>query len=347
MLGVLTIVARLSPAPYPTDQLMMERVGRGVLVPGCADLNCFRILVPAAVEALPGDAMVRWRAYAVIANALAAIAAARLALELGLSSSAATWTAWLSALGAGSLATVYHPYNADSFVLLLAPLITILLLRKRWFGAGALSTLGIFAKEFAAAPLYIASVAAGLAGRWRDCARQGLLAIAVTGIWVALQVTLIFALDYSYNDNPSSNLMAGGYLRRWLSHVTPASGAFALLGAFGGVYLLLPFGWRYAPDELKRLALGAVPALAALAYVATPERALWNFFFLVLPMAAMVLERAPVTVAVIFVASHAVANLRVGAQIAGVPHARYALALSLVAAATAIVYRRRDVPLTP
>jgi len=344
MLVVLTLVAALSPMPYPTDQAMMERVGQGVIVPGCADLNCFRILVPATVEALPGSSTVRWRGFAVVANAGTAIAAAYLALALGLSAAGATWTAWLAATGAGSFATVHHPYNADPFVLLLAPIVTSLLLRDRMMPAGILATIGIVAKEFGAAALYISATAAALGRRWRQSARQFLLAFAVTGLWLALQLWLMAAFDYSYNDNPSSKLLSGGYLRLWVAHVTPVSAAAAVFGAFGAVYLLLPSGWSLAPARLRQLTLGAIPAMAVLVYVATPERALWNFFFLVLPLAALVLERASTAVAVAFIASLAIANLRIGGQLMALPSSRYAVATSIVIALIAIWQARSNRP---
>ena len=336
MVAVLAVAALLAPMPQPTDQAMMERVGRGVIVPGCADLNCFRILVPATLEALPGSSMARWRGFAVVANAGAAIATAHLALTLGLSAAAATWAAWLAATGAGAFATVYHPYNADPFVLLLAPIITALLLRNRWLPASAVAAIGVFAKEFAAAPLYISAAAAAIERRWRVSGFHFLLAIAVTGVWIALQVALMRLFDYSYNDNPSSQPLAGGYLRLWLAHVSPATAVFGLFSAFGAVYLLLPFGWMQAPPRLKHLALGAIPAAAALIYVATPERALWNFFFLVLPIAALPLERIPVPLAAGFVTAFALANMRIGGQVATVPSSRYALGITLAIALFAI-----------
>jgi hypothetical protein len=336
MVAVLAIAAWLSPLPQPTDQVMMERVGQGVIVPGCSDLNCFRILVPATLEALPGSSMVRWRGFAVVANAGAAIAAAYLALALGLTAAGATWTAWLAATGAGAFATVHHPYNADPFVLLLAPIITALLLHQRWLPASAIATIGIFAKEFAAAPLYISAAAAAVGRRWRDSGLQLALAVAVTGIWIALQLVLMRVFNYSYNDNPSSQPLTGGYLRVWLAHVTPATAVAGLFGAFGAVYLLLPFGWQLAPVRLKHLTAGAIPAAAAFIYVATPERALWNFFFLLLPMAALVLERAAVPIVIVLIASFAIANMRIGGQVMAVPHSRYALIVSIAMAVVAI-----------
>jgi hypothetical protein len=125
--------------------------------------------------------------------------------------------------------------------------------------------------------------------------------------------------------------------------VGPGPAVFGLFGAFGALYLLLPFGWRDAPPQLKRLALGAIPAVIALAYVATPERALWNFFFVVVPIAAIALSRLPVGLAVLFVALFGMANLRIGGQLPQVPEARYALALSFVIAALA-AWRSSNTP---
>jgi hypothetical protein len=335
ILIVLAIVAWLAPPPQPTDQAMVEYVGQGVINPGCADLNCFRVLVPAAVESLPGPSLPRWRAYAVVMNAAAAVATGWLALELGLPAAAITLTVWLSALGAGSFSTVYHPYNADSFVLFLAPVITVLLLRQRMLAAGIVSAIGIFAKEFAAVPLYVAAAASALQHRWRECVRRAGLAVAVTLVWVALQLTLMQLFAYSYNANPSSQPLAGGYLRLWLAHVTPATAVFALFGAFGALYLLLPFGWRLAPRLLRQLAIGSIPALLAFVLVATPERALWNFYFIAVPIGALALAALPAGFTAAFVALFAMANLRIGAQVPDVPSSRYALVATVLIAAAA------------
>jgi hypothetical protein len=200
------------------------------------------------------------------------------------------------------------------------------------WAAGTVSTIGIFAKEFAAAPLYVAAAASALQHRWRETAQRAALAIIVTMVWLALQLTLMRIFNYSYNANPSSQPLAGGYLRLWLAHVTPATAVFALFGAYGAVYLLLPFGWRLAPAQLRQLAVGSIPALIAFVWVATPERALWNFFFLAIPIGALALATLPAGVAAAFVALFAIANLRIGAQISEVPSSRYALLATLLIA---------------
>lgn len=337
VLAILSLVAWLAPAPTPTDQAMMEKVGQGVIVTGCAELNCFRILVPAVVESFPGPSLPRWRAYAVVANAAAAVATGRLALALGLAPNAVILTIWLAALGAGSFSTVYHPYTADPLVLCLAPIITLLVLRGRTVAAGMLATAGIFAKEFAAAPLYIAAAASALRREWPVFRTRLALALAVTAAWVALQLVLMSSFNYSYNDNPSSKPLAGGYLRLWLEHVTPATAAFGLFGAFGAVNLALPLGWRQSPPALRALCVGAIPALLAFVYVSTPERALWNFYFLAIPVGAVVLAQVPPMLSWLFVAAYTLANFRIGAQVSQVPASRYALAVSIAIALFAVV----------
>ena len=337
ILAVLGLVAWLAPPPSPTDQGMMERVGQGVIVPGCADLNCFRILVPATVEAFPGPSLPRWRVYAVLANTAAALAAGRLALALGLTMAASILTMWLSALGAGSFSTIYHPYNADPLVLFLAPVITLLLLQRRTMAAGVISTAGIFAKEFAAAPLYIAAAASALKRDWAGLRRHALLALAVTAIWIGLQIALMSAFGYSYNDNPSSRPLQGGYLVFWLRNVGPMAAAFGLFGAFGALNLLIPLGWKLASADLRALSIGAIPALLAFMVVATPERVLWNFFFLAVPLAAIVLAALPVGLSWLFVACYGLANFRIGGQLPNVPASRYAIVVTLLIGAVAIV----------
>lgn len=340
---LLALVARQSPEPYPTDQAMMERVGQGVIVPGCADLNCFRILVPAVVEAFPGPALPRWRAYAVAGTVAAAVAAAALALQVGLGHRVALTTLWLSALGAGSMAAIHHPFNADPLVWSMAPLITVLLLRNRINAAIAVTLVGLLAKEFAAAALFISAAASALQRRWRHAWRLGGAAVGVTAAWAALHVTLMQAFGYSYNDNPSSQPLAGGYLRLWLTHVTPVSGALAVFGTFGALYLVLPSAWSTAPAALRSLLLGSIPAVLAFVYVATPERVIWNFFFLVVPLAGIVMARLPLPWLTAFVALFALSNLRIGAQMSGVPASRYAVALTVVLAGAAIWLHRGKV----
>ena len=111
---------------------------------------------------------------------------------------------------------------------------------------------------------------------------------------------------------------------------------------FGALYLLAPVGFALAPAPLRRLTIAAAPVALVLCYVQQPDRALWNFHFLVTPLGALALERAPVALAGLTVAAFAFANLRVGAQLTMVPAARFALALSVLFAVAAAVQTFRS-----
>src|SRR5262249_48935205 len=70
-------------------------------------------------------------------------------------------------------------------------------------------------------------------------------------------------------------------------------------------------------------------------YVEQPERALWNFHYIAIPLAALVLEALPGTLVAVFVAAFGVANLRFGAQLPIRTPARAALLIALAIAALA------------
>ena len=99
--------------------------------------------------------------------------------------------------------------------------------------------------------------------------------------------------------------------------------------------MLTPAGFIVAPRRLRVLAVVSLPIAALFAYVQQPDRALWNMHFLVLPLAAVALDRAP-AIGAATIGAFAVANLRVGAQLPMARTGRLALMTSmLLAVATA------------
>ena len=114
-----------------------------------------------------------------------------------------------------------------------------------------------------------------------------------------------------------------------------------MFNEFGALYLLVPVGLVLAPSRLRRLALVSAPIAAVFCVVQQPDRALWNFHYLIVPCAAIVLAAAPPALAWTTVALFAVGNLRLGAQlpIAAVSHV--AIAGSLVLAAATVVFALR------
>jgi len=333
------IAAAASPQRLP-DSYYYERIAAQTIIPGCAEIHCFRPLVPWTLGLLP-PTVVKWKAYAVLCNAGAAIAVFDLCLLLGMTVRAALLAGSLSAFGFGSLYTLFEPFTGDPLMFFLGPLVTRWALQDRMALAGGAATLGVFAKEFVVAPIVIVALAAARAGR-RALARRAVRAAAAAFIvWLGLQFSLMYGLGYTYGDNHSPKIFEGGYVVYWLRHESLAASAAAMFVEFGALYLLIPFGYFRAPRPLQELAIAAIPIACVFGYVQQPDRALWNFHYLASPLSALALEALPNVFAVAFVVLFALANMRIGAQVSGIPEARYALALTLVLALAAIVVDRR------
>jgi hypothetical protein len=339
----LAAIAWRSPGPDRiTDRDVYEATASRTIVPDCTDIHCFRVLVAWTLGALPGDSVVKWKTYAVLANTAAAAAVLILSLAWGLSLRAAVMAAVVSAFGFGALYTLHDPFTSDPLMYALAPLVVLLLLHERVAIAAAVGVVGVMAKEFVAAPLFMFSAASWLEGR-RDLALRVLAAANLALIaWLILQLTLILRFNYGYGNNPSTHLLSGGYLLSWLGQLSPRAALSALINEFGALWILAPAGLLFAPVVVRRFALLALPVAAVFAYVQQPDRALWNFHFLVTPLAALILERVPAILAWVVIALFAFANLRVGAQLAGVPAARFALAVSGILAMVSVGLAWRD-----
>jgi hypothetical protein len=132
---VLGTIAWLSPIPdRVTDRLIYENTATYGVVPDCTDLHCFRVLVAWTLGALPGSAAtstLKWRSYAVVCNAAAAIMVWQLCLTFGFTTRTALTASLLSALGFGSLYTLYDAYTADPLMFFAGPLLLWLLAIER------------------------------------------------------------------------------------------------------------------------------------------------------------------------------------------------------------------------
>jgi hypothetical protein len=346
LLLVLGTIAWLSPLPdRVTDRQIYENTATYRVVPDCTDLHCFRVLVAWTLGSLPGSperSTLKWRSYAVVCNAAAAVMVLQLCLTFGLSLRTA-WTASLiSALGFGSLYTLHDAYTSDPLIYLLGPLMTNELLRARLAVAGVIGAIGVFAKEFAAAPLFLFAMYEAFERRWPAALRTLATANAVFMIWMIFQLTMIIRFNYGYGGTTSTRFLSGGGIGPWLQEQSVRGILSAMFNEFGALYLLAPAGFMLAPAPLRRLTMMAAPVALVFCYVQQPDRALWNFHYLVAPLGALALERAPIVLAGLTVAAFAFANLRVGAQLSMVPSARFALALSVILAIAAIVMGRPE-----
>jgi hypothetical protein len=141
----------------------------------------------------------------------------------------------------------------------------------------------VISKEFAAAPLWIYALLSALRRRWETALHAALGAVTATLVWFALQTALMTLYNYSYGNNPSVNLLTGAYFAVWTDALGWPRALASLFMAFGPLFVLLPAGWLRADRSLRLLAIASLPALAAFVYVQQPDRALWNFHFVVIP----------------------------------------------------------------
>ena len=195
---VLACVAALSPEPdHVTDRLVYERSAEQVIVPDCSDLHCFRVLVPWVLGRLPGSSTLRWKAYAVLANAAAAAGVWMLCLAIGLGRRAALFASALSACGFGAFYTLHDPFTSDPLMYALGPAISTALANGQLAAAAALSIVGATAKEFAAAPAYIFTLYDASLRRWADAFRAMLIGNAAFLTWALLMIALMIRFNYS------------------------------------------------------------------------------------------------------------------------------------------------------
>ena len=342
--AALALAAWASPSPdRVTDRKVYEAAAERVIVRDCSDLQCFRVLVPWVLGRLPGPSTLRWKAYAVASNTAAAAAVLGLCLTFGLSRRAAVIAALLSAFGFGSLYTLHDPFTSDPLMFFVGPFAANALLSGGLAAATVVGVVGVLAKEFAAAPLYAHAAYAALGQRWTHALAAFAAANAAFFTWAALTIALMLGFNYSYgwNGNGSADFGHGAALALWLRFQSARGVAYAMFNEFGAVWLLAPAGLFLAPTALRRLLAVSLPIAAVFAYVQQPDRALWNFHYLVTPLAALVLEQSPQALAAVFLGAFAVGNLRVGAQLPIAPVARVSIAASLVLAAAAIVTAAR------
>jgi hypothetical protein len=347
MVAVLGVVAWVSPQPWwETDRDVYERMGREWVVPGCNDFHCFRPLVSWVLGRLPGSPLVIWKSYAVLCQAGAGFAMALWVMRWNASPRAARMIAWLTALGSGACYTLFDPYASDPLMHLLGPALMLMIDRNRIATATACSAIGVFAKEFAAVPLAISAATRAVQGRWAEARRLTVAAVAVIAVWAAWQLTARTMLHYTTGPTYSADLTTGGYLVFWLLTLSTTLVITLIAMVLGGLWLLWPAGLMWGPKALRQLTFASVPALLVFNALQQPDRALWNFAFLVMPAVAIVLDRAPAVLGWLLVAAQAVLNMRFGAQLSQLPPARISMAAAAIVAA-AILWRARTATIAP
>jgi hypothetical protein len=343
LVAALAIVAWRAPRfPFSSPY---EATADRTIIPGCSEVQCFRVLVPWILGLIPLPSVLKWKAFAVGANVAAAYAVFDLCLTFGLSRRMAATALALTIGGFGSMFAMWDPFNADPLMFYLGPAVTRWLLEERYGRVALVTCVTVLAKEFVVMVVAMFGVWAAWTQQWYRARVVLLTAAAAFVLWAGFQLLLMRLFNYSYSGAgtaPATNLLSGSFLALWISLMPPAAAISSLVNEFGAVYLLIPFGWLRAPRTLKQLSIAALPFAAFLAYVEQPDRALWNFHFLAFPLAAIVLDDLPAIARWAFVGFYAMANIRVGAQLEFAPPARFPFAVSAaIAVAAAVLHWRR------
>jgi hypothetical protein len=374
-LAAAAAIAAPSQIGETADRLGYEYVGVQPLAPNCPhNIFCYRVLVPAALEHIPKVARlgqdffglvagidvapaVRWRAFAVTANATTGVLVAALATGAGVGAVGAAIASILFQTSFGATFAVFDPFTPDPAVFLAAALIALAWLRNWPLLAFLVGVVGIFAKETVALALTAAAIAAWLDERSGGASRGTLDSSGVTSprgeraahLWLlAAGLTWLVLLSFhlamdrlagwSEAASGSADLTGGAWLGRWLADptLTPAARLLYLFIPFGFAWIFAILGLRNAAPRLKYLALGALIVVPPLVYVQTAERALATAFFVVVPLAAIFLARLPPTLGLAAAITNGLLTARVGLSPTWLPPLPYLFALAAIVAALAI-----------
>jgi len=134
--------------------------------------------------------------------------------------------------------------------------------------------------------------------------------------------------------NVASNFSEGSWLAIWWrSNPSLVFKAYMIFITFGFAWFFALAGWRGAARDWRHLALGAILPMLALIYVQTPERALGNAFFAVVPLATAFLATLPLTAAYLAVITNGLLTAKVGLSTPWLPASSILIVPAAVSAA--------------
>jgi hypothetical protein len=335
-------IAGLAPRqPVLSDRNDYEYNGQQWLTAyGPNSIFCYRFLVPVLLEFVPAEPEPRWRAYQWLAHtttgSVLAMTVAPIASPL--------MTSVLIQSSYGFAFTAYDPFSADPFVFLVAALTLHLWLLDRTLALTLLASVGVFAKETVALIASVPALAVMLSERTRRL--RWWMPVAAAGVVLfSFHWYMDTFAGWSVRQNPSSNLMTGSWLVLWWrGNPSIVSKAMLLFAPFGFGWVFAVLGYRYATPALRQLALGAVLPIAALVYVQTPERALGNACFVVVPLASVFLTRVPAAAAWAAAITNGLVTAKIGLSSPYLPSSSVLLVPATIASVWAIAAHRRHAP---
>jgi hypothetical protein len=285
-------IQALAPAqPRLTDRNDYEYSGRQPLAPSCPNtIYCYRILVPVLLEQVPVDPERRWRGLQWLAHTATGSVVAVVTAPIGppLIAAALLQTSYAFTF------TAYDPYSPDPVVFLISALVLSLWIANRALATTLLAIVGVFVKETVALAASAPAIAALLWNEPRARWRWVLPALFAWTILLSFHWYMDTYAGWGISTNPAASFTAGSWLAIWWQmNPSLARKALMLFAPFGFAWLFAAAGYRHAPKPFQQLAAGAVLPMLALCFVQTPERALGNAFFVVIPLAAAFLARVP------------------------------------------------------
>ena len=324
--------------PRLSDRAEYEYNGIEVLAPRCPHtIYCYRILVPIALAQVPLDSELRWRGLAWLAHtATGTVVAAAVPTGSPLIASVLLQSSYAFTF------TAYDPYSPDPIVFLIAALILFYWISDRPLAAALIAIVFVFAKETVAL-IATAPALAALMFRDRPTWRRWLAPAAMA--WLAL-LTFHWYMDafqgWGIAKNPAASFSTGSWLALWWqNNPSLPRKALMIFSPFGFAWLFAALGYRHSAVPVRQLAIGAVLPLAALVYVQTPERALGNAFFVVIPLATAFLARASAAPAWAAAITSALVTAKIGLSTAWLPSISILLIPASLSAAWAIESVRR------
>lgn len=334
------LIAVAAPSqPRLSDRAEYEYTGRHGLAANCPNsIYCYRVLVPMLLERIPADPERRWRAHEWIAHTVTGTVVSLAVAPWASPSIAAT----MLQLSYPFAFTAYDPYTADPMVFLIAALTLQLWLTDRWLAFTIVAAIGVFVKEtvalIAAAPA-IAVVLADRSPRWR----WWLPAAAAGTLLLAFHWYMDSYYAWGITKNPAANFSGGSWLALWWrNNPSLARKALMVFAPFGFAWVFAALGYRRASPAIRQLALGTIVPIAALVYVQTPERALGNAFFVVVPLATLFLSSVSPAAGWAAAVTNGLVTAKIGLSTAWLPSTSVLLIPASLSAAWAIASSRRQ-----
>ena len=333
------IQAAAPDQPKLSDRADYDYNSTRALAPYCPNtIYCYRVLVPMLLAHVPMEPEARWRALQWAAHtATGAVVAA-------LSVPGSPWIASvLLQASYGFAFTAYDPYTPDPVVFLVAALLLYCWIKDRALIATLLAVVFVFAKETVALVAIAPAIAVLLfpdrPARWRWLAPAGLS-------WITL-LSFHWYMDtyagWGIARNPAASFSTGSWLALWWkNNPSLIHKALIVFSPFGFAWLYAWLGYRHAHPAVRQLAIGAALPLLGLVYVQTPERALANGFFVIVPLAAAFLNQVPASAAWATAITSGLVTARMGLSSEWLPSSTVLLVPATLAAIwTLAAYRRQ------